>query len=614
MASTNKTPNYNLSQFLGTDRIQRDDYNSDMSKIDTELLKKINKTDGIETPGGYIQTISRANLDTAFIPTGFYYANSCPGRPVNYDGYLIMEQYSDRNFTKQTYSRTDTGETWIRTKIGGTWKPWSKQLDENNGILTPNKNIQSLIEVDLDTENIPTGLYFAASCLNRPYGENGYLLVERSADTNYCKQTYARYSNGETWVRVKSAGTIGEWIKQLDETNGISTPNGRAVQLPNGTDLNTIKKTGPHSCYQPVNAPPGAKDACYLEVIQYSGGEHIKQTFTELGGTFGTGPGNQSRQWFRVKIDGVWKPWQEILTDSNFNVTIPSDITVTVGAGAQYATINEALEYLSEFYPKYKSTGIEATVMLKSGFVMEEQIVVSAINLSWITIKGEDSETIINKSSLTINTMKEELGTVFPAFTAKKGGKLPKIGQLFNMNTQPEQNGKHGIYIDGEGSSCTILPYCGVIRCNDCGLMVKNGGSVEGVNSQFNNSFYGAHISYGSTANLARANLTNSASGGIFCLEGATVNANHVNCSNCENGIYAQGAVVNASYAKCSGAKKHGVYSALGARINIQGGDCSNTSMHGIYCARGSFITAYNAVGSTNVTPLSITRAGIIIM
>lgn len=43
MASTNKTPNYNLSQFVGTDIPQwLTDYNNDMSKIDTQM--KANNT------------------------------------------------------------------------------------------------------------------------------------------------------------------------------------------------------------------------------------------------------------------------------------------------------------------------------------------------------------------------------------------------------------------------------------------------------------------------------------------------------------------------------------------------------------------------------------------
>ena len=72
-----------------------------------------------------------------------------------------------------------------------------------------------------------------------------------------------------------------------------------------------------------------------------------------------------------------------------------TNITVNVGAGQTYTTINQALEYLSGFYPMYKQSGITATINLKAGFVMNEQVLVSGIDLGWITIVGEDAETII---------------------------------------------------------------------------------------------------------------------------------------------------------------------------------------------------------------------------
>ncbi len=47
-----------------------------------------------------------------------------------------------------------------------------------------------------------------------------------------------------------------------------------------------------------------------------------------------------------------------------------TNITVNVGVGQTYTTINQALEYLSGFYPMYKKSGVTATINLKAGFVM----------------------------------------------------------------------------------------------------------------------------------------------------------------------------------------------------------------------------------------------------
>ena len=59
-----------------------------------------------------------------------------------------------------------------------------------------------------------------------------------------------------------------------------------------------------------------------------------------------------------------------------------TNITVNVGTGQTYTTINQALEYLSGFYPMYKTSGITATINLKAGFVMAEQVLVSVSSIS----------------------------------------------------------------------------------------------------------------------------------------------------------------------------------------------------------------------------------------
>ena len=57
MASTNKTENYDLSQFVGTDRpTWLGDYNSDMTKIDAQL--KQNADDIASAAAGGLTTVS----------------------------------------------------------------------------------------------------------------------------------------------------------------------------------------------------------------------------------------------------------------------------------------------------------------------------------------------------------------------------------------------------------------------------------------------------------------------------------------------------------------------------------------------------------------------------
>ena len=78
---------------------------------------------------------------------------------------------------------------------------------------------------------------------------------------------------------------------------------------------------------------------------------------------------------------------------------IKESLTVTVGTNGDFPTINSALTELSRKYPVYKQNGINVEVKLLSGFVMNECVFVNnGIDLSWITITGEDAETTIVRS------------------------------------------------------------------------------------------------------------------------------------------------------------------------------------------------------------------------
>ena len=200
---------------------------------------------------------------------------------------------------------------------------------------------------------------------------------------------------------------------------------------------------------------------------------------------------------------------------SNDAVTaLSTNITVAVGAGQTYTTINQALEYLSGFYPMYKKSGITATINLKAGFVMAEQVLVSGIDLDWITIVGEDAETIITHTALT---------TVFygnyPAFGVDKGGTSPIIGQLFRFNVEKVGGNKHGLMAFGAGSSAEVLSGKGFIGAGNHGIYAQLASTI---------SAYGA-------------NCSNAGTNGIYANQSSTINAHVANCSNAGNhGIYAQ--------------------------------------------------------------------------
>ena len=228
-----------------------------------------------------------------------------------------------------------------------------------------------------------------------------------------------------------------------------------------------------------------------------------------------------------------------------------TNIIVDVGAGQTYTTINQALEYLSGFYPMYKKSGITATINLKAGFVMAEQVLVRGLNLGWITIVGEDAETIINHTALTTAFYGN-----YPAFGVDKGGTSPVIGQLFRFNVEKVGGNKHGLMTVGAGSSASVLPNKGFIGAGAYGILAQGG----------------------STVNATGANCSNAGVSGIYAYSSSTIDVNSANCSNAGNfGIVANSvSTVNANGANCSSAGTFGIYALLGSTINAYGAIIQN--------------------------------------
>lgn len=78
MASTNKTPNFDLSQFIGSDKpTYLGDYNSDMSKIDTAMAtNKTNSENAVTVATGANETASNAQTIATQAQTTAQQANT----------------------------------------------------------------------------------------------------------------------------------------------------------------------------------------------------------------------------------------------------------------------------------------------------------------------------------------------------------------------------------------------------------------------------------------------------------------------------------------------------------------------------------------------------------
>ena len=247
-----------------------------------------------------------------------------------------------------------------------------------------------------------------------------------------------------------------------------------------------------------------------------------------------------------------------------------SDITVTVGAGADFETINEALTHLSNFYPEYKNAGVTATIELQAGFVMSEQVLVRGIDFGWVTITGVDTQTTINNSALTIDfTSADYEIESYPAFGVSKGGTLPRIGQLFIFDVAGVGGNKHGVMTVGAGSGADVLADCGVV---------------------------------------------NAGSRGIFAISGSTISADGANASDAGDfGIIAtRGSTINAQHANATGAGNIGIFSFSGSRIDARVANATGAVNNDIEVGIGSTINAVGATGNTNIAVNTLTSSGII--
>ena len=160
---------------------------------------------------------------------------------------------------------------------------------------------------------------------------------------------------------------------------------------------------------------------------------------------------------------GTVEEWLESLNSGEADDTISTEcapLTVTVGKNANYATINEALEYLSTYYPTYKKGGVEFTVEIQSGTIINEQIMVDKIDLSYITITTNAPDNTVKVDVSGWGGVTHDTRGNRPFFAAENGGRLPAIGCLFSC-IEPEEGWNEDNYAVGyfcnRGSTGVIM-------------------------------------------------------------------------------------------------------------------------------------------------------------
>jgi len=313
--------------------------------------------------------------------------------------------------------------------------------------------------------------------------------------------------------------------------------------------------------------------------------------------------------------------------------SVKEDTTFSVGSTGDFNTINQALNFVSEKYPRYNNEyGARVSLELQSGFVMSEQVLVEGMNLSFVDITSVDSEVTIKRDALT-----KTRGTDYPAFWIANG-KLPRIATLFKMDSSGNATDKHGLFV-APGGFAEISQGAGIKNAGARGIR-QVGGEINAGKANFSGArSVGARISNGGRARLDNADLSG-ANAGLNINGASVVDANGTDCSGSNAspvlvtasvlngdridgsgsgqavkfdegasgtlknanfsgsgavGLRVQsGATVYAAGANFSGATDDALI-CLGASVNIGGADLSNAGGAAIACRRGGTVRGKNA-------------------
>lgn len=143
-------------------------------------------------------------------------------------------------------------------------------------------------------------------------------------------------------------------------------------------------------------------------------------------------------------------------------------LSATVGTGADYATLNEALEALATQRRSYASGGVSASVTLVSGFTLTEEIhLLNGQDFSWVQINAEDAVVGINRAAIStpVNTYDLPDYRALPnrpaAFFAYNNSHLPTFNCRFSFD---ETGGDYGLVgcLVSRNSTANWLPESGI--------------------------------------------------------------------------------------------------------------------------------------------------------
>lgn len=291
---------------------------------------------------------------------------------------------------------------------------------------------------------------------------------------------------------------------------------------------------------------------------------------------------------------------------NSYNV-LTSAITVTVGSGGDYATINAALVGLTQQFPTYQSTAARATINILSGTQLTQQVIVDGIDLSWITITSVDATVVENITGTVPSVTPLASGTLSrPIFAAINGGRFPVIDIKIQVNNTT--SGIIAFLSDGAGSQIQFQSGTGngaVYNSSAAlsyGVVARSCGMILSLLNEFTGFDTNAYAVEAGNLNLLGSDLSDAASYGIRAEFNAVVLADTVNMDNAgDYGVSAsESSLVNCRNSSIDNAGINAVIASANSNVSCESCSIDSPGDSAIN-SRSSHISAISTT-VTNVT------------
>lgn len=284
--------------------------------------------------------------------------------------------------------------------------------------------------------------------------------------------------------------------------------------------------------------------------------------------------------------------------------------TIKVGAGGRFATLGEALQFLTGYRP---ANGCMVTVELETGFVLAEQILMEGVDLRHVMITSVDAVVSVARSSIT--TVWRGIRPTFGF--AKSFG--PIISAQFEMDSSGSALNQYGIVLrtsqlrfehgsgfrnaperNVEASWGSILDarYGDFSGAGDIGIRISNGSYAYIRTCKANNCATGVAVS-NAIADFTDGEATGclysglgANGGGIVMVNNATITGN-VTSGSVKHGdiIIDYSSKIYGSSVTVGGGGSYGIYCKTG-EADLKELVINNPSTAGIYAINGGVVRA----------------------